>query len=212
MRSRLRTQIRSILAARNLDRPELFTQRGSEYLLEVELNPAERFRIDELMNLLETVDERIRASEAELKKFRQEAPDEEKRQHAIALSTPGVGAFTADVILSTLGNVSRFSSQEKVTAYAGLVPGFRESDQKRRDLGITKEGPRLLRWALIQAAWTAVRYSPHWKQVFEKIAARRGRKKASVAVARKLLAVIYSLLQNDQTYVEKRLKPAAGIS
>lgn len=217
-RTKCRNQLRSLLAARNLDYTGLFSAKGKARLASLALKPAERFRVEQLLKLHETLEEQVKTAAKELSKFRKEAPEAEKKQHAIVTSVPGVGNVTADVVLSTLGDVSRFGSQQKVTAYSGLVPGFRESASKRRELGITKQGPRLLRWVLVEAAWQATRYSGHWREVFERIAERRGRKKAIVAVARKLLAVIYSLLKKGESYVEKLVIPkrrlrvsAAGI-
>jgi transposase len=65
-------------------------------------------------------------------------------------SIPCVGTVTIDVLLSELGDVRRFRSQKRVVAYAGLAPGVRESAGKRKDLHISKEGSRLLRWALVE--------------------------------------------------------------
>jgi transposase len=73
-----------------------------------------------------------------------------------------VGPVTIDVVLSELGDVRRFSSQKRAVAYAGLAPGIRESAGRAKQLGITKEGSRLLRWALIEAAWRLVDKTHFW--------------------------------------------------
>jgi transposase len=208
-RSRLRVQVRSILANRNIDQPDVF-DRSREWFSGLPLPPAEKFRVLELLALLDVLEERIGVANQELKKFREAAPDAEKRNHKIVNSVPGVGDVTADVVLSTLGNVDRFRSIEKVTAYAGLVPGIRESDRKRKDLGITHEGPRILRSGLVEAAWIAVRTKKYWRDVFEPIAARRGRKKAIVAIARRLLGVIYTLLKKGEVYVDRAAPNPCG--
>lgn len=202
LRTRVKNQIRAVLAARNLDRPGIFTAKGKALIAEANLSVAERFRVDDLLRSLEGLEERIKVVERELKRFRAEAPEEEKKAHAIVSSVPGVGELTADVVLSTLGDVNRFPNAKKCAAYAGLAPGFRESDQTRKELGITKEGPAILRWSLVEAAWAAIRYSRYWREQFERLAARRGRKKAAVAVGRRLLAVIYGLLKKGVSYSE----------
>lgn len=202
-RSQIRTQVRSILANRNLDRPGIFSQKGYAYFFEVKLPQAESFCLKELLSLLDTIEEHIENVSKELRKFREAAPAADRKNHEIVKSVPGVGDITADVVLSSLGDVARFPSIQKVTAYAGLVPGVRQSEKKRRELGITKEGPRILRWALTQAAWRATRYSLYWQSVFTDIAKRRGRKRAIVAVARRLLGVIYTLLKKGESYVTK---------
>ena len=108
--------------------------------------------------------------------------------------------MTIDVVLCELGALARFRSHKKACAYAGLAPGYRESAGKRRDLGITKQGSPLLRWVLTEAAWRLVRKSKYWAHVFERMARRRGRKRAIVAVARRLLSLMVSMLQNGQRY------------
>jgi transposase len=81
-----------------------------------------------------------------------------------------------------------------------LAPGFRESAGKRKDLAITKEGSRLLRWALVEAAWRLVRHSRRWATIYGRLQQRRGKKKAIVAVARRLLGVMVAVWRTGQPY------------
>jgi transposase len=99
-----------------------------------------------------------------------------------------------------LGDVRRFRSAKKVAAYAGLAPIVRESAGKSKELNISKEGSGLLRWALVEAAWRVIRRSRRWESVFEALSRRRGKKKAIVAVARRLLGVMVALLRSGQRY------------
>jgi len=208
-RTRVMVRVRSILAAKNLDHKGLFTAKGRAAFEALKLTAMERFRLGELFRLIDTFSESLKIAEKALRDFRGEFSAQEKRFHEILTSIPGIGDLVADVILCTLGNIERFRSAQKCTSYAGIVPGFRESDSKRKELGITKEGPRMLRWALVQAAWRAARNSPRWRKVFEAIAKRRGRKKAVVAVARRLLAVAYTLLKKNELYKEVLQKPVS---
>ena len=201
-RAQAMVKIRQILAARNLESKGLFT-RVPPLSLANQLPPAEKFSLESLVEHLDRLQLDVKKVSEELKRFRAEAPAAEKESHEILTSIPGIGPITADVTLSTLGNVTRFSSIKKVTAYAGVVPGVRASDKTRKELGITKEGSRLLRWSLIQSAWQSIRWSPSWLKIFQRIAQRRGRKKAIVAVARRLLGVIYTLLKKRERYVER---------
>lgn len=115
-------------------------------------------------------------------------------------SVPGVGAVTVDVVLSEVGDVRRFRSAEQVIAYAGLAPGQRESAGKTKHLGISKEGSPLFRWALVEAAWRLVRYSPRWARIHEQLRRRRGKKKAIVGVARRLLTVLVAVWRDGAAY------------
>ena len=102
-----------------------------------------------------------------------------RREHREVLrSIPMIGSVTLDVVLSELGDVRRFHSQKKAVAYAGLDPGVRASADRRKELHITKEGSRLLRWALVEAAWRLVVKSRYWGFRYERLKARIGAKKA----------------------------------
>ena len=109
--------------------------------------------------------------------------------------------MTAEVVISELGDVSRFPNAKKICAYAGLVPEVRQTGGKKsKDLAITKEGSGLLRWALVESAWRLVKTSPKWAAFFSRLKKRSGSKRAIVAVARKLLCVLYAMLKTSTPY------------
>ncbi len=136
-----------------------------------------------------------------LKAFVAKAPQREAEAREILKSAPGVGFVTAEVILSELGDISRFRNAKKVCAYAGLVPVVRQSGEKKsKNMRITKEGSGLLRWALVEAAWRLVRESPKWAARFSRLMQRSGKKRAIVAMARKLLCVLYAMLRTSTPY------------
>ena len=112
----------------------------------------------------------------------------------------GVGYYTAYAILAVIGNVQRFPTPNKLAAYAGLVPSQHQSGHRSYYGHITKQGDRLLRWVMVEAARAAVRWDPHWQQVHDRIAHRRGTNIATVAVARKLLVTIWHLLTHKSHY------------
>jgi len=113
---------------------------------------------------------------------------------------PGVGPVTVDTVLSELGDVGRFRSAKQVCAYAGLVPDQRESAGRSKQLGITKQGSKILRWVLVEAAWQLVHRTRRWGAVFEALARRRGKKRAIVAIARRLLCLMVAMLRSGRRY------------
>jgi transposase len=130
--------------------------------------------------------------------------DGELRAHAKAdprvktLTTlPGVGQFTALVMLAEIGDISRFPSARKLASWAGLTPTVRGSDRTVRHGHISKQGSAWLRWVLNQAAQTAKR-SPEFAASYAAIAKRRGKKIATIAIARKLLTRAWHLLSDMQ--------------
>lgn len=196
----VRCRIRNVLSNYNADRPDLFTERGRDYLKTVRVSKADRFVLDQLIEEWEQHCRRLLAADRELLAFAKQAPAGEQEARAVLESIPLVGDVTVDVVVSELGDVRRFRSQKRAVAYAGLAPGSRESAGRRHDLHITKEGSRLLRWALIETAWRLVGKTRYWGMQYERLRRRCGPKKAIVAVARRLLCTMVSMLQRGQRY------------
>jgi transposase len=196
----VKNKIRHVLAAYNADRRDLFSDQGQEYLAGVEVSAADRFVLEQLLASWRHLDEQRHALDKELRRFAKQAPQAEQEAREVLGSIPEVGPVTIDIVLSELGDVGRFRSAKKVAAYAGLAPGQRESAGRAKEVGITKQGSGLLRWALVEAAWRLVRKSRRWQTVFEGLRKRRGQKKAIVAVARRLLGVMVALLRSGQRY------------
>mgnify|MGYP001576595024 FL=1 len=196
----VRCRIRAILSEFNADIPKLFTQRGLQLLQEIPLDPQARFVVDRLTAQWRSLEEEVHTIEEELQTFAEQAPTAEAEARAVLKSIPRVGPVTINVVLSELGDIRRFRSAKQVCAYAGLVPGYRESGGKRKDLGITKQGSPRLRWALIETAWRMVLHVPRWRAVFERLAEQRGKKRAITAVARRLLCVMTAMLKTGQAY------------
>ena len=127
---------------------------------------------------------------------------------------PGVGRPTAQVIVTVLDGARRFASRRQVSAYAGLTPRRFQSGQMDRSGRISKRGNRLLRWALNQAAWAAVRCSLEWRALYLRLGGgtKTRRKQAIVALMRKLLVVAWAVLRDQSRYQAQRLavRPAAA--
>jgi transposase len=196
----VKNKLRHILAKYNADVPHLFTDAGQEHLAGVPLTPCDRLVADALSVELKQHGLRLVKMNRELRRFAAKASLAEKEARAVLDSIPNVGPVTADIILAELGDWRRFRSQTDVAAYAGLAPGYRSSDERIKQLGITKEGSRLLRWAMIELAWRMVRTSRKWGRHYTRLEARLGARKAIVAIARRLVGVIFALLRSGQKY------------
>ena len=125
----------------------------------------------------------------------------------ILTALPGVGQFTALVMLAEIGDITRFGSARKLASWAGLTPTVRGSDLTVRHGHISKQGSAWLRWVLNQAAQTAKR-SPEFAATYAAITKRRGKKIATIAIARKLLTRAYHLLLADAQAAQA---PSAGM-
>ena len=198
--SGLKCRLRNVLAHYNADVPRLFTLAGREHLAQAPLHACDRFVADQLLAELDFQQAQQRAVDRRLVEFAASAPMAEREARAVLESVPCVGPVTTEIVLSELGDIRRFHSQADIVQYAGLAPGVRESAGVRRGQGITKEGSRLLRWTMIELAWRLVVKTRRWGFLYEKLKARCGTKKAIVAVARRVLCVLASLLKSGQSY------------
>jgi transposase len=201
-RSKAKNRIHAVLAAYNLISPvtDLFGVAGREYLHEVmeeDLRPSARQVVKDHLAMIDHLTERIRSIEKNISL-------NERQNHIVNIlkSMPGVGRLIALILLAEIGDISRFHSPKALCSWAGLTPKVHSSDAVVQHGHITKEGSRYLRTAMVQAATTACRVSPKWYRVHEHMALRCGRRAARVAVARRLLTVIYYMWKKDQPYQE----------
>jgi transposase len=112
----------------------------------------------------------------------------------LLVQLPGVGLLLAMTILATIGDITRFPSAKHLVGYAGLHGRVHQSGEKHTTGKLVNHGRKDLRWAMVEAALVAIRCHPHWKAQYRQIEARRGKHRARVAVARKLLVVVWHVL------------------
>lgn len=196
----LRNSIRGILTRYNADRNDLFTRQGWKEALKLDLHETERWILGELKEQYDEVLSRLKRADERLDRFAASAPISEQEARAVLASMPGVGPVTIDVILAELGDWRRFKNADAVVAFAGLDPGVRSSDGTRHNLKLTKAGSPLLRWVMIQLAHRLKRRTARWARVYVKLERRTGNKKATCALARRLLLTIYAMLRDGRAY------------
>ena len=201
-RSKAKNRIHAVLAAYNLISPftDLFGVAGREYLHEVmgeELRSSAQQVVEDHLAMIDHLTERIHALEKNISL-------NEKQNHIVNIlrSMPGVGRLIALTILAEVGDIRRFHSPKALCNWAGLTPRVHNSDAVVQHGHITKEGSRYLRTAMVRVATVSCRVSPKWYRVHEHLAQRCGRRAARVAMARRLLTVIYYMWKRDQPYQE----------
>jgi len=149
---------------------------------------------------LAELNERVRVTEKRIESL---AAEDELCQRL--MTVPGVGPSTAVRFVAAIDDITRFESAHKVEAYLGLAPGESSSSERQQRLSITKAGPSTVRWVLGQAAWAvqircrsaAARPLQAWAAA---IGVRRGRRVATIALARKLAGILYALWRDSTTY------------
>lgn len=118
-------------------------------------------------------------------------------------SIPGVGREVAQAIVAEIGvDMSRFATSAHLSSWAGLSPGNDQTAGKQRS-GKTHKGNKWLRAILVQAAQSLARsHKSYLSSIYHRIASRRGKKKAAIAVAHAILVIAYHLLDRKDTYRE----------
>lgn len=158
------------------------------------LSPIQRRVMKELLAHLDELNEHIRNLDNDIDRFMKQ----EDRDAAQAIQEiPGIGASSAQVIISVIGNdMSRFPSDRHISKWAGLCPGNNESASKRKS-GKTTKGNKMLRTTLVNCAHSAVKVkTSYFSALFTRISAHRGKKRAYVAVAHSMLIAIYHVLHD----------------
>ena len=157
--------------------------------------------IFELKKLTETINhlnEQIHDLEARIETLAN------KEDVEIVSSVPGVGARSAAAILAEIGDAKRFSNGKQIASWTGLAPSLHQSAGACILGSITKQGSKYLRWNMVEVAHAAVRVrDSRFRALFLRVMAKKGKKTAYVAVARKMLTVIWHLLVNGEKYVEE---------
>lgn len=162
-----------------------------------------RFMLAELLEHLDFLDERIAKLEAHIEEVMAQLPTPFEEAAKRLDTIPGIDRQLAVLIVAEVGvDLRRFPSEKHLTAWAGLAPGQNETGGKQR-ASTTRKGNRYLRWGLVQAAKGAARTKgSSLKAMYYRLAARRGKPRAAMAVGRKLLAIAYHLLLRGTTYQE----------
>lgn len=180
-RTRAKNQLHAIAANEGLyPRKRAWSQAGQAELMNLELSPWGSVRRQDWQELLGDLNRRIGPLDQALKQQAAQRPE-------IGLLTthPGVGPVVATAFVLTICDPQRFATSKQVAAYLGLVPLEKSSGQGRQRLGhITKQGNSMLRGLLVEAAHIAVRREPQWKRKYLRLAMKKNRSIATVAVAR----------------------------
>jgi transposase len=207
MRSALKNRVHALIARHGVQHghADLFGNSGREFLEALELREPPRRRLASLLSLICDCEREIDHSTGEI-----EALARHDERVAVLTQTGGIGRYTAMLVIAEVGDVERFPSARKLCAWAGLTPTVRSSDGKARLGHITRQGSRALRWALVEAAQKSTTGGGPLRETFERIAKRRGRKIAKVAVARKILTpCYYGLRDGEIRCLARRCRPSA---
>lgn len=196
-RSRFKNLLQAILHQEGQRKPvsDLFGKRGRRWLASLELSDAARLVVDTYLPLIDDLNLRIAEQEGRLAKLAKD----DVRAHWLQ-TIPGIGPYSAMVILAEIGDIARFPTKKSLASYAGLVPRVHESAGKRSYGSITRAGSETLRWILLQVAQVAARHAPAASSYYQRLKRKKRPQVAKVALARKLLCAVWALLRHGVCY------------
>ncbi len=198
LRTRAKNGLQAIALSYGLRRrSRLWSVGGREELQKLPLREGTARRREDLLRLLAQLNEWIKELD---QRVEQEVARREDAQRL--MTHPGVGPLTALGTVLVLGPVERFPDAKHVTSYVGLIPQEHSSGGRQRFGHLTKQGNRLLRFLLVEAAQTASRFDPGLRRTYRRLAFRKGAASAKVAVARKLAIRLYIMLRDKIDYTE----------
>jgi transposase len=206
-RTRLVNMVRSILDSEGIELKRCATEAFADAVLDIWPNLPESMcnAIEPVLMTIKMLCEQIDDCDERLKKAMAKDPDVK-----LLMSTPGVGIIVASCFLMAIRDPGRFKTGRQAGAYLGLVPSLYQSGKTFRRGRITKHGNRQARWALCVAANSLLRTRKvtalsEWGRG---LVARIGRKKAIVAIARKLASVMWAMLKNNTSFEPRLCKEA----
>ncbi len=203
-RTSIANQLQAFARRKGLAKFRIKARSAKERLVAAVGSETEALLIDSRFTLFEELNVEIKKLEDELEK---EANKDERAK--LLLTHSGIGKLTAMALVHTLGDVRRFRKSEQVVAFVGLDPLDKSSGERKRIGNISKHGSRLLRYLLGQAA--QVSRDKRLKQFYSQVSRRRGKPKAKVAAARKLLINCYVMLRDNIDYKEFTRRGEVGL-
>ena len=200
-RTRLKNQVHAVLHQQGQRSPvtDLFGKRGRLWLNGVKLPAQARESVNVCLRMIDSYNEEVQKQNLQLS---EKAKHDDRVQWLMTI--PGIGECSAMMLLAEIGDLGRFHDKEALCSYAGLVPRVRESAGKAARGGITRQGSPWIRWMMVEAAQVATRCSPAAKRYYERLARKKHKHVARVALARKLLIAVYALLHDGVAFDEEK--------
>ena len=196
IRARVKNELQHLCLNKGVQRQrKLWTKAGQQVLRELPLKAWAGRRRDDLLGLMAMLDQQIEPLDEAVK------AEAQRDKMALLLQTqPGVGPITALAYVLTMGDVRRFARGKQVASYLGLIPREHSSGGRQHLGAISKQGNRMLRMLLVEAATTAVRLDPEFRKEYQHRCHEKPKAVAKVAAARKLAVRLYWMLRTQKPY------------
>lgn len=179
----------------NLPYTDAFCKKGIQYLQSLDLPSCDRFELDQYLGLIQMLEDKKRDSVEVIEQIAYEDPSVR-----LVMTMPGMGHYAATTFVAEVGDIRRFEHKDKVASFAGLTPKIYQSGETLKLGHITKQGNSSLRHVMVQAANVAVQHDATLKKMYERLAFKKGHQKAVVAVARRMVTLLYVMLKHNLEY------------
>jgi transposase len=161
------------------------------------INEVKRSILNDLLSRFKDITERIKEMENRMANIGKDLEDVK-----LLMSFPGVDVYSALAIYSEIGDISKFPDKDHFASYTGLVPKVDQSGEREVHGKITKKGPSILRFIIVNSVHTLIKLSPRFKKIYLRLVRRLGKKKALIALARRFATMIYEILKTKKPYIE----------
>lgn len=197
MQTQVKNRLHAVLHKNSLTHEfsDLFGKAGTAWFTSLKLDFPFDLSRDRYLSILSDFKAQIKGVTEIIKEKAKENP-----QALLLTSIPAISYYSALLIITEIGDISRFPTPKKIHSYAGIVPSIYSSGDKTRTGRITKQGSRWLRWILTEAAQKQGQYKSKLGIYYSRLKKKKGAKVAKVATARKLATIIFTMLNNGQPY------------
>lgn len=179
----------------NLPYTDAFCKKGIQYMQSLDLPGCDRFELDQYLDLIQMIEAKKEASTEAIERIAVDDP-----AIRLVMTMPGMSYYTATTFVGEVGDIRRFRSMDHVASFAGLVPKVHQSGERTKLGHITKQGNGNLRHIMMQAANVAVQHDKTLGKMYKRLAAKKGHQKAIVAVARRMVTLLYVMLKHNLKY------------
>lgn len=192
----IKNKIHAILLRHGYEAPysDAFCKSAIAYMRNLNLPECDRFELNQYIDTIEHLKEQKDKCTEIIEEIASDDP-----QVRLAMTMPGMGHYAATTFVAEVGDIRRFNKADQVSSFAGLVPKVHQSGEKTKFGSITKQGNPNLRHVMVQAANVAVQHDKILRKTYDRLK-HKGHNKAIVAVARRMVTLLYVMLNNNIKY------------
>lgn len=197
--NRFKNKIHAILLRNGIKHKlsDLFGTEGMKFLRDLKLKDSEQYRLESYLTIVETLLQERKQTQNKI-----EMLCKKNEQAMLLISIPGISYYSAMVIITEIGDFSRFSNPEKLCNYAGLAPRTIQSGSQVYHGKILKECNQHIKWILVQCAHVHIRYCQNSSitRLYNRVMKKKGKAKATVAASRKMLTCIWHMQMKGERF------------